>query len=199
MVNSAKECLKQNSFDSELAFLDDFEDPNVKYVDVDCVLGLGTFYYSKDIKKTLFNQLRNISDKGHIVFSLRNALFDFSTFNSYSVNAFSNLFCIDEYDQKTQDLFFSTMGKFSNFESSNIDSKGVISNTHNPLTIENDLLDDLNLSLKGIYFYHYHCLPPFFEKLDKLNFRKKSLEIEDPLDWRGNFLASGFVVHAQKK
>jgi SAM-dependent methyltransferase len=199
MVNSSKECLKNNGFDSDLVSLDDFEDPIMSYEEVDCIVGLGTFYYSTDIKKTLFKQINKISKNGHIVFSLRNSLFDFCTFNNYSVNAYSKLFRIDDYDQKTQDLFFATMGSYSNFEADNIDLKGVISNTHNPLTVQSDLLSDLGLRLEGIYFYHYHCLPPFLEKIDKLSFRKKSLKIEDPLDWRGNFLASGFIVHAQKK
>jgi len=42
-------------------------------------------------------------------------------------------------------------------------------------------------------------LPPNFEKIDKVNFRKLSLKIEKPNDWRGFLIASGFILDCQKK
>ena len=42
---------------------------------------------------------------------------------------------------------------------------------HNPLTISNDM-KKLGFVVEGIYFYHFHPVPPF-ENLDKMYFRKK--------------------------
>ena len=81
----------------------------------------------------------------------------------------------------------------------NIDDYGVISRVHNPLTISQEILDPLELSLRGIYFYHYHALPPIFEESIPQEFRMNSWKIEDPEDWRGHFLASGFIVHCTKE
>jgi hypothetical protein len=84
------------------------------------------------------------------------------------------------------------------FSKTNIDEKNVFSKTHNPLNIEKDLLDKTNLSLQGIYFYHFHFLPPAFENNFPVKFRRESWKIENPTDWRGFFLASGFVVDCIK-
>ena len=80
----------------------------------------------------------------------------------------------------------------------NIDDNKVFSITHNPLTIENEILSKAGLKCDGIYFYHFHALPPVFENIDTINFRKQSFKIENPNDWRGFFIASCFVVDCQK-
>ena len=43
-------------------------------------------------------------------------------------------------------------------------------------------------------FYHYHCLPPMFESAMPELFRRASLAMENPEDWRGHFMASAFLV-----
>ena len=55
MVLKAKENLKANKFSSDLIFYDDFENPKkIKNSSVDCILGMGAFYYSKNFKKNNF-------------------------------------------------------------------------------------------------------------------------------------------------
>ena len=60
------------------------------------------------------------------------------------------------------------------------------------------LLKKVGLKCEGLYFYHFHPLPPIFESLDQLYFRKLSWKMEDPNDWRGFLLASGYVVDCKK-
>jgi len=55
----------------------------------------------------------------------------------------------------------------------------------------------MGFEVKNIYFFHYHRLPPIFQKDDTKLFRKLSDEIEDPTDWRGHFLASSFIIEAE--
>ena len=79
-----------------------------------------------------------------------------------------------------------------------MDDHNVFSKTHNPITIEKEVLAKVGLKLNGIYFYHFHAMPPVFENFDKVNFRKHSYRIENPNDWRGFFIASGFIVDCKK-
>ena len=78
-----------------------------------------------------------------------------------------------------------------------IDDSNVYSSVHNPLDIDS-LLEKAGLIKKGIYFYHYHVLPPIFEHKMPVYFREQSWKLENPSDWRGYFLASNFIVHAVK-
>ena len=80
----------------------------------------------------------------------------------------------------------------------NIDEEGVHNHIpHNPLTISDEMAK-LGLSVEGIYFYHFHAFPPVFDVYDKHYYRKISWKIENPLDWRGFFLASAFVIDCKK-
>jgi hypothetical protein len=95
----------------------------------------------------------------------------------------------------TNIFYHITKKKKINFK--NVDGKKIFSKRHNPLIIEKDLLR-LNLSLQGIYFYHFHFLPTEFESIFPIKYRKESWKIENPTDWRGYFLASCFIVDCKK-
>lgn len=69
----------------------------------------------------------------------------------------------------------------------------VLSRTHNPLVLKAQLAA-AGFTDVQLLFYHYHCLPPMFEaELPEL-FRHESLQMEDPEDWRGYFMASAFML-----
>lgn len=198
MVKQAKINLKKNNFDENLIQLGDFENPkHIKNNSVDCILGMGTFFYSKKFIQTLKNQKRKLKKNGHLIFSLRNQLFDIATLNEYSIKFYSKLYKIDKFKPIIQKKYLKLFTGYSNrkkFKLKNIDDHRVYSSAHNPLTIENEVLNKIGLKLNGIYFYHYHVIPPIFENIDKINFRKQSYKIENPNDWKGFFIASGFVV-----
>ena len=201
MVIASKENLKKNKLSTNLIFYDNFESPKkVKDNSLDCILGMGAFYYSKKFKKTILNQKKKLKKKGRLIFSLRNRLFDIATLNNYT-----KLFLDEIYETKALKKEWKV--KYKNLTKSftdrkkykikNIDEEKVFSLTHNPLTITNEL-SKLGLKCEGIYFYHFHPLPPVFENFDQLHYRKKSWKMENPNDWRGFFLASGFVVDCKK-
>ena len=59
--SKAKANLRRNKLPMDLVFYDDFENPkNVKNNSVDCILGMGAFYYSKNVNKTLLNQRKKL-------------------------------------------------------------------------------------------------------------------------------------------
>ena len=122
--------------------------------------------------------------------------------NNYTINFFSDLYEIKKFKTSIKNKYFKLFSGYSSRTKNklkNIDDNKVYSISHNPLTIQRDVLDKIGLKLNGIYFYHFHALPPMFENIDKLNFRKQSYKIENPDDWRGFFISSGFIVDSQIK
>ena len=74
----------------------------------------------------------------------------------------------------------------------------ILAKFHNPLTIENDLFKPCGFEVIDILFYHYHALPPIFEAKNPKLFKELSLKLEDPYDWKGNLMASTYLVVAKK-
>lgn len=203
MVLEAKENLKKKRLSSDLVFQDDFENPkNIKDNSVDCILGMGTFYYAKNINQTLLIQKKKLKKNGRLIFSLRNRLFDIITLNNYTKKFLDEVYQVKklkpEWKNKYKFLTKNFTDRKKNKLEKNIDEEGVYNHIpHNPLTIT-DEMSKLGLSVEGIYFYHYHALPPVFEAYDKCYFRKISWKIEKPTDWKGFLLASCFVVDCKK-
>jgi len=69
----------------------------------------------------------------------------------------------------------------------------VLSRTHNPLLLK-DQFAAAGFRDVQVLFYHFHCLPPMFEQAMPESFRRLSLAMENPHDWRGHFMASAFFV-----
>lgn len=69
----------------------------------------------------------------------------------------------------------------------------VLSRTHNPFVLR-ELADSSGLVDVQVLFYHYHPLPPMLEQAVPGLFRRASLAMEDPFDWRGHFMASAFIL-----
>ena len=202
MVLEAKENLRKHNLSTDLIFYDDFENPkNIKNNSVDCILGMGAFYYSKNVNKTLLNQKKKLKKNGRLIFSLRNRLFDIVTLNNYTKKFLDEIYEVKSLKKDWKNKYKSLTKNFSDrkkFKFKNIDEEGVYNHIpHNPLTIS-DQMAKLGLSVEGIYFYHFHAFPPVFENYDKIYFRKYSWKIENPSDWRGFLLASTFIVDCKK-
>ena len=69
----------------------------------------------------------------------------------------------------------------------------VLSRTHNPM-IAAQQFAQAGFQKVEVLFYHYHCMPPMFERSNPKWFRKQSLRMENPRDWRGHFMASAFIL-----
>lgn len=201
MIERAKTNLINNGFDPDKVCIGNFEDPDhIKDQSFDCITGMGAFYYSRDILKTLLNQKKKLRKGGHLIFSLRNKLFDLVTLNEYTQEFLGELFGIDKYDEKIQKIFFDQFSNINKVKKKfkNLDESGVFSTVHNPLTVNDELLEPLGLLFRKTYFFHFHSLPPIFEHIIPEQFRLDSWKMENPTDWKGNFLSSGFIVHCIK-
>lgn len=201
MVDQAKKNLKKNNLSTNLIFHDDFENPKlIRKNSVDCILGMGAFFYAKNFKKTIRNQIKQLKKNGRMIFSLRNRLFDITTLNDYTIKFLSEIYEIRKLKKSWKNKYYKLFDGFSKrrrYKLKNIDDEGVYSLVHNPLNISNEL-KTLGLQCEGLYFYHFHSFPPVFENFDQLYFRKTSWKMENPKDWRGFLLASGFVVDCKK-
>ncbi len=203
MILEAKKNLELYRLPSDLVFIDDFENPKkIKNNSVDCILGMGAFYYAKNVKKTLLNQKKKLKKNGRLIFSLRNRLFDIVTLNNYTKSFLDEIYEVKKLKKEWKNQYKHLTKNFTDRKitklEKNIDEEGVYNHIpHNPITIS-DEMSKLGLSVEGIYFYHYHAFPPVFETYDSLHFRKNSWKIENPIDWRGYFLASTFIVDCKK-
>ena len=202
MVLESKKNLKKNKLSPDLVFYDDFENPKtIKNNSADCILGMGAFYYAKNVNKTLLNQKKKLKKNGRLIFSLRNRLFDIITLNNYTKKFLDEIYEVKLLKREWKNKYENLTKNFSErkkYKFKNIDEKGVDNHIpHNPLTITDEMAK-LGLLVEGIYFYHFHALPPVFENYDKNYFRKISWKIENPLDWRGFLLASAFIVDCKK-
>lgn len=205
MVEETRKRVVAMGYESTRVFqgnLDTFERPIPEKFDVAC--GLGAVYYTPNTVTTLRHLASNVKDNGHLIFSLRNDLFSLCSQNEYSADyLLRNIFPISETKGKLRDdvlAFFSDRYPKMNVEKlfENVDERAIKSHLHNPLTVEKDLLDPSGLRLEGLYYYHFHALPPIFEHTHQAEFYELSAQREDPTDWRGVVNASCFVVHATK-
>jgi hypothetical protein len=165
---------------------------------------LGSLYYSRNFNNTI-RQIADLLPKGgNFIFSLRNELFSLFSLNAYTSDFFlKNLIPGASLSAGLRarlgtflDERFKPSGAAKMFLT--IDDQNVYSLYHNPLTIAREVLAPNGFALKGIYYYHFHSMPPEFEHSDTEEFRKLSCELENPSDWRGMFMSSSFVVHAVK-
>ena len=69
----------------------------------------------------------------------------------------------------------------------------VLSRTHNPLTLKPQF-EAAGFKDVRVLFYHFHALPPMLEKSAPALFRRESVAMEQPEDWRGYFMASAFLL-----
>jgi SAM-dependent methyltransferase len=73
----------------------------------------------------------------------------------------------------------------------------VLSRQHNPLVLQQQFAA-AGFSNIEVLFYHYHALPPMFEAQMPEVFRRASLALENPRDWRGYFMASAFLLSGRR-
>lgn len=206
MVAVAKENVVKAGYSDDIIFRDNMENiQNAQSGSYDCAVALGSVYYARDFPTTIANIAGLLPSGGHMVISLRNDLFSMFSMNDYSVEyMYRTFFPVDDLSpdlRKRLDQIMQERHKVDDVEKAfeTIDDRLVHTYNHNPLTVQSDILTPHGLMQKGLYFYHFHALPPIFEHTDRDEFRRLSAKLEEnATDWRGMFMCSTFIVHAQK-
>jgi len=207
MIKEGKKELEKAGFDPNLVNKGDLEDkstfPNEKF---DAIIALGVLPHVENVDRALNNIKNILNDNGVVFISFRNDLFAAYTMNKYSLDFFINrVINLGELPDDVSDDIVSYYSdrlktdKPVKRKNGKIDFTDIYAKFHNPLNIDTELFEPNGFNVANIHFYHYHALPPIFEDKYPELFRKESLKIEKPNDWRGYLLASAFVVEAKKQ
>lgn len=74
----------------------------------------------------------------------------------------------------------------------------VLSRTHNPMLLRQQF-SEVGFRNVRTLFHHFHALPPMFSRKTSSFFLRESIAMEDaPEDWRGNFMASAFLLVGER-
>lgn len=163
--------------------------------------------HDADVLTNLMNAVR---PGGLIAVEARNQLFALFTLNRYSrdfmrdalidVPTLTALAADDSERKKVQDAVASIDVQFRTDlppvrkgEAGRPGYDEVLARTHNPLLMKRQA-EALGLTDVDVLFYHYHALPPLLEASLPDLFRRASVAMEDPEDWRGYFMASAFIL-----
>lgn len=204
MIKIGKAQLIKEKFDPDLISQADIEDdsslPSGKF---DSILALGVFPHLVDESKALQNLKKRLKSNGQVFIEFRNELFALFSSNKYTIDFVLNkLIDFDSCPREIQTDLIEFYSKMYGVEKPKRNQEGrisydeILARFRNPLTIEKDIFSKNGFFVRNIHFYHYHVLPPIFAEKHPRFFKDMSMKLEEPSDWKGNFMASAFVAEA---
>jgi 2-polyprenyl-3-methyl-5-hydroxy-6-metoxy-1,4-benzoquinol methylase len=150
---------------------------------------------------------------GVVVMTARNQLFGFFTLNRYSYELFTKSLIpaevaapeaeadapvMTEVLIDLQRHFRMDLPPVREGTSGQPGYDEVLSRVHNPFELR-QRVEAAGFTDTRVLFYHFHALPPMFEARMPEAFRRLSIAMEDPEDWRGYFMASAFIITGRKR
>lgn len=191
-----------------------FHIPGQPRMAFDAAICVGVLPHVPDaVEKIAIANLRDAVRPGGIVaLEARNQLFALFTLNRYSYELFASelirtdaLLAMADVDRTILDPALEEMKQRFRMDlppvragkSGEPGYDQVLSRTHNPFVLK-DRFEAAGFGDVHVLFYHYHCMPPMFERAMPKLFRKLSIGMEDPTDWRGHFMASAFIVTGRR-
>ena len=159
--------------------------------------------------------MKNMADStragGRVFVMFRNELFSLFTLNRYSYELYRDKLLhsaevgqqqfrgdVERVLEAIEPFFRLDLPPVRRGPTGALGDGDVLAKFHNPFEVD-DLFKRSGLQVVNKFFYHYHAVPPMFESQYPEMFRSLSLQMEEnPLDWRGYFMASAFVVEAVK-
>jgi SAM-dependent methyltransferase len=151
---------------------------------------------------------------GLVVVEARNALFALFTLNRYSFEFFrdvlirpgplsldvttAELNAIEDALDRLQEIFRMDLPPVRTGDPESPGYDEVLSRTHNPFELKQQFKANGFTGVRTL-FYHYHCLPPMLAESMGDSYRRKSIQMEDPEDWRGHFMASAFIITGKRE
>jgi len=206
MIKEGRIELKNAGYDPNLLYTHNLEEDsplcNERF---DAMIALGVFPHVLNEAKALSKMRMRLKKKGLVFIEFRNDLFAAYTLNKYSMDFFLNRVInlnslpkeiLEDVIKFYKDRLILEEPKRS--ENNKIIYTDIIAKFHNPLNIEDELFKPNKFFIEKIHFYHYHALPPIFEKKFPDLFKELSLKLEKSNDWRGYLMASAYVVEARK-
>ncbi len=179
----------QANLEKELPFKEKF----------DAMMMHGPLMHCFSEKKLLTNANKMLKKGGVLLCEVRNELMSAFSMNEHTYRFFLNLIQADKLPSPIKKDVINFYSKFKGTGkkgSQPWDAK-YPTRFHNPFTV-NKLFEDCEFKVRKHHFSHYHCLPPIFEKKYPTFYRTQSLKMEKTNDWRGNLMASTFILEAIK-
>ena len=161
----------------------------------DALIAMGVFPHLSSVKEGILNAVSLVRPGGHIFLEFRNALFSLVTFNRYTQEFICDRLLVDS-SSKVRAAVNTELQKRLNLQI----PSGVIHPEafHVPFEII-DLANDLGLSRPRVVPFHFHAGMPAIEQEVPQSYRLDSVALEeDSSGWKGLFLASAFLLHAQR-
>jgi hypothetical protein len=175
----------------------------------DAAICIGVYpHVPESVEQEAMVNLRNaVKPGGLVAIEARNQLFGLFTLNRYSYELFvdelvrmpwlaamgADTAVLTSVVEQMKERFRMDLPPTREGKSGEPGYDQVLSRTHNPFTLKQKF-EAVGFENVQTLFYHYHCLPPMFEQSMPDHFRKLSLAMEDPSDWRGHFMASAFIL-----
>jgi 2-polyprenyl-3-methyl-5-hydroxy-6-metoxy-1,4-benzoquinol methylase len=215
MVSTARDVMsatglpRDHLWQGSVADASAFRRPGVTPDTFDAAICIGVLpHVPESVEQEAIVNLRNaVRPGGLVAVEARNQLFGLFTLNRYSYELFVEelirmpLLAAEGVDATTlvnvveqmKERFRMDLPPTRKGKSGEPGYDQVLSRTHNPFTLR-QMFEAADFENVQTLFYHYHCLPPMFEQTIPDQFRKLSVAMEDPNDWRGHFMASAFIL-----
>jgi SAM-dependent methyltransferase len=191
---------KEQFWEGSVTQLKDFRGPTSAPAEFDASICIGVLpHIPPDQDDLVFSNLRkSVKQGGLVMIEARNELFSLFTLNRYSFDFFRDRLCEGKIPKHLQDKLKKRFRMdLPTIRKGKKDEPGydeVLSRTHNPFEVKMKF-EQAGFKNVQTLFYHFHGLPPMFEKEVPKEFEKLSLAMEkNPNDWRGHFMASAFLI-----
>lgn len=202
----SEESLKKADSRNQWVWVGDMADPgSYRGKRYDAVVCVGPLCYPADEKKCLANFWNALKPGGTLIVELRNELFSLFTFNRYTQRFLEReLIVPSEFTRTAMDKLAPIW--YERLDVAGLDPLSVAARElfrvpalwKNPLTVDEQYKAS-GFDVKDKWWFHWHAVPPVFERDDPASFRRESLALEgNPHDWRGMFMCSAFLVEATK-
>jgi 2-polyprenyl-3-methyl-5-hydroxy-6-metoxy-1,4-benzoquinol methylase len=192
----------------------DFTPPGESHADFECTVCCGVLPHIPSSADTecISNIRASLRPGGHAIVEARNQLFSLFTMNRPSYEfIMGELIRADELVERAGDVREKLVASLESLkEHFRMDlppvRRGkagepgydeVLSRTHNPLTLRSQF-EAAGFRDVQVLFYHFHPLPPMLASRMPDLFRRESLAMEEPGDWRGYFIASAFLLVGER-
>ena len=161
----------------------------------DALIAMGVLPHLSSVRQGILNAVSLVRPGGHLFLEFRNALFSLVTFNRYTQEFICDRLLVDA-SSKVRAAVNTELQKRLNLQI----PSGVIHPEafHVPFEIV-DLAHDLGLTNPRVIPFHFHAGMPAIEEEVPQSYRLDSVALEDDSSgWKGLFLASAFLLHAQR-
>ena len=221
MVEEARRVLAERGVAKDHVWQGSVLDPNAfrapgkghpQCFDAAVCVGVLPHVSAEDDELVIRNLRTSVRDGGYVILEARNQLFSLFTLNRYSYQFFAEELIgasrpsgslngegevLDRMMEELKDRFRMDLPPIRTGKQDEPGYDEVTSRTHNPHVLREQFagagFEDVKL-----LFYHFHALPPMFERQAPEFFRQASLNMENPEDWRGYYMASAFLLTGRR-